>query len=256
MMPTLQTDEWKNAYREQAATASRRGREYGLWLVEQCGADALCSADIEEIVADALGDIWIGQVSWDHRAVGLTRAVQDVVRYRVRNLLERVRAHVPLGADGELDASDDADVTRALGLRDDDRVTDCLSTEDLRNVMERRDLARRAVGELQARIKEPMVALLLDSLIASMDGAGLPSRAQLAARLHITVDDVRLLERRLATCAADLPARLCLDGRPRRSVPTTSRSRSAASTDRTSSRKDRERAQPAPASGGGVARQV
>jgi hypothetical protein len=212
MMSTLQSDEWKNAYRDQAANAARRGREYGLWLLEESARDMLCATDIEEIVADALGDIWLGRVSWNHEAVGLTRAVQDVVRYRIRDRVERVAAHVPLGADGEPEADEDAADSCALGARDRERLTERLTTEDLRDTIERRDLARRAIADLQRRITEQDLQNLFDLLIAGMDGPRRPTRTELAERLDTDVEEVRLLERRLATCAAGLPANLRPDG--------------------------------------------
>jgi hypothetical protein len=201
-MSNDRNEEWKTQFRAQMATARRRGVQHARCLIARVCPDLLCAADAEEVVEDALGDIWAGQVGWDHAAVGLARAIRDVVRYRIRDLAQRASMHVALPS-ARTDDEAPADAFAA-------EPHEALGTMDPRDALEWSDHANRLVEALRMGIADPIVAKLLDALIEGMHKPWLLAPAQLAASIGVSVAQLDSVRRRLARYAATLPGELRL----------------------------------------------
>jgi hypothetical protein len=205
--------EWKAAYCSQIDAARRRGARFGRFYAQRFALDVLSESDIEDAVSDALGDIWAGTITWNHEAVTLGRAVEDVLRTRLPRIISRALSHVPItmgvdvspsmleGQDSAL--ADDTAPTGEAELAD-------LGTVDPREEVEAHDLLSQVIAELRARVTEPALRRLVE---AFADGDS--DTDSLCARLGLTAPELDNLRRRLDRYLADLPNALRPDGAAR-----------------------------------------
>jgi hypothetical protein len=211
--PHLLSVEWKAAYRSQIDAARRRGARFGRFYAQRLALDVLSESHIEDAVADALGDIWAGTITWNHEAVTLGRAVEDVLRTRLPRIISRALAHTPItsgedfsssmleGQDGVL--ADEIAPTAEVDLA-------YLGTVDPREDLATRDLLSRVIAELRVRVTEPALRRLVDAFADGDSDSG-----SLCARLGLTASELDNLRRRLDRYVADLPNALRPDGAAR-----------------------------------------
>lgn len=201
--PHLLSVEWKAAYCSQLDAARRRGTRFGRFYAQRLALDVLSESHIEDAVADALGDIWCGTITWNHEAVTLGRAVEDVLRTRLPRIISRALAQMPITTGDDLSSSM---LEGQDGLLAEEIVPTAevdmayLGTTDPREDLATRDLLRRVIAELRARVTDPGLRRLVD---AFADGDN--ESSALCARLALTPTELDNLRRRLDRYLAELP---------------------------------------------------
>jgi len=188
---------------QNTATVRERAYKYARKRVELL---ARCGLPIERslakhLLADALGDTYMGDVEWDPKRCEFYVHLRSVIRYRTKDMMVRARRlpHDRFGAKFDDSSDDRVEAEASSHARNEDAATRTVNL----------DLATRIAGLLYASAEaanDQVVAKVLDAYAEGVTG-----RAEIAERLGISRKQYDYARDRLNTLLKRLPEQLAAD---------------------------------------------